>query len=99
MSVSDELAVGVQHQRAGRLGEAEQVFRGIIARQPAHPETFLAVLALQLSPIDQRARLTSRHRRTRVMPARLHLTMQGDARWHSRPSTVRVHGSCASLHR
>lgn len=38
MTLADELALGVSHQRAGRLAEAETIYRNILCEQPDHAD-------------------------------------------------------------
>jgi predicted O-linked N-acetylglucosamine transferase (SPINDLY family) len=47
--VSEALAIAIQHHQAGRLQAAEQIYRQILAVEPAHPDAMhlLGVLAFQ----------------------------------------------------
>lgn len=50
MILEDTLAQALAHHRAGRLPEAERLYRNILDAQPQHPATnyYIGVLALQL---------------------------------------------------
>lgn len=48
-TIAEALAIGTQHHQAGRLVEAEQIYRQILAVQPDHAHTLhlLGMLAMQ----------------------------------------------------
>jgi predicted O-linked N-acetylglucosamine transferase (SPINDLY family) len=50
MSIEQALALGVSHHDAGRLPQAESIYRQILSRVPDHPETLrmLSLLAFQV---------------------------------------------------
>jgi tetratricopeptide (TPR) repeat protein len=54
MTVSDLLALALGHHQAGRLQEAEQLYRQLLAADPNHPEAchYLGVLTCQLGNHD-----------------------------------------------
>jgi tetratricopeptide (TPR) repeat protein len=55
LTVAEALALGVRHHEAGRLAQAEQVYRAILQKQPEHAEAWhlLGVLAEQAGSHDQ----------------------------------------------
>src|SRR5438477_3284145 len=54
-SVEDALKIGMEHHRAGRFAEAEQIYRQIIAVEPRNGDAwhYLGVLAHQLGQYPQ----------------------------------------------
>jgi Flp pilus assembly protein TadD len=48
-SIQDALATAMQHQQAGRLREAEVIYRQILVAQPNHPDALhlLGIIAFQ----------------------------------------------------
>src|SRR5947209_5295784 len=50
MTIPESLALALQHHRAGRLQDAEQLYRQILAVEPAHADALhlLGVLAHQV---------------------------------------------------
>src|SRR5262249_11033196 len=57
-----ELELALEHHKAGRLAQAEKLYRGILDRQPTNPEAlyFLGVLAHQLGRNDEAIELIER---------------------------------------
>ena len=66
--MTSEIEQGVAHQKAGRLAEAEDVYRRILAAEPEQPEAlhWLGVLALQRG--DPRAAATLIGRALKARP-------------------------------
>ena len=67
--MSQELELALQHHQAGRLAQAEQLYRQILARQPANPDAlhFLGVLAHQVGRNEEAIELIeSAHRNGRA---------------------------------
>jgi predicted O-linked N-acetylglucosamine transferase (SPINDLY family) len=62
MTVQQQIESGLSHHRAGRLAEAERIYRQVLARQPDHPETLnrLGVLTAQLGQLDAAVELIRR---------------------------------------
>ena len=61
-----ELELALEHHKAGRLAQAEELYREILQRQPTHPEAlyFLGVLAHQVGRNDEAIELIEKaHRR------------------------------------
>jgi len=54
MTVEQQLQSADEHERAGRLGEAEKICRSILAQNPNHPEALnrLGMLALRTARIE-----------------------------------------------
>jgi len=54
MTISEAFDLAIQHHRAGRLGEAEALYRQILATQPTHTEALhhLGVIAQQVGRHD-----------------------------------------------
>lgn len=48
------IEIAIQHHQAGRLAEAEKIYRQILAQQPDHPDALhlLGVLAVQAGRLD-----------------------------------------------
>lgn len=61
-TIAEALAVGTQHHQAGRLAEAEQIYRQILAVQPDHAHTLhlLGMLAMQGRQFPQAIELIGR---------------------------------------
>lgn len=61
-TIAEALAVGTQHHQAGRLAEAEQIYRQILAVQPNHAHTLhlLGMLAMQGRQFPQAIELIGR---------------------------------------
>jgi protein O-GlcNAc transferase len=62
MTLQEQLESGISHHRAGRLPEAEKVYRQILARHPNHAEALhlLGVLASQVGKSDAAVELIRR---------------------------------------
>jgi predicted O-linked N-acetylglucosamine transferase (SPINDLY family) len=54
VTVQDALQTAIQHHRSGQLGQAEQIYRQILAQQPNHPDALhlLGLIAQQVGRID-----------------------------------------------
>src|SRR5579862_3985322 len=54
MNIQQALNVALEHHRAGRLHEAEKIYRQILAQQPRHAEALhlLGVIAYQVGQVD-----------------------------------------------
>jgi tetratricopeptide (TPR) repeat protein len=54
LTIDQALQLAIQHHNAGRMREAESIYRQILAHQPRHPEALhlLGVLANQVGQID-----------------------------------------------
>ena len=50
VTISERLAIAAQHHQAGRLEDAEEIYRQILAVQPEHADALhlLGVIALQV---------------------------------------------------
>src|SRR5947208_1009102 len=50
----DALEIALQHQRAGRVAEAEAIYRQILGQEPGHPDAlhWLGVIALQRGDVE-----------------------------------------------
>ena len=59
MTVREVFELAVSHQQAGRLGEAEKVYRQLLTRFPKQPELLnnLATLLLQSNRFEEAAML------------------------------------------
>ncbi len=53
-ALSSTLKSAIQHHQAGRLQEAERLYRGVLAIEPKHPDTnyYLGVMAVQMGHIE-----------------------------------------------
>jgi predicted O-linked N-acetylglucosamine transferase (SPINDLY family) len=62
MTLQQQLESGVSHHQAGRLAEAESIYRQILAQQPDHAEALhlLGVLAAQAGQLDSAVELIRR---------------------------------------
>jgi Flp pilus assembly protein TadD len=62
MTLQQQLESGMSHHQAGRLAEAERIYREILARQPDHPEVLclLGMLAAQAGKPDEAVELLRR---------------------------------------
>jgi len=62
LTIPQALTLAVQHHRAGRLGEAEQLYRQVLAQQPENADAlhFLGVLAHQVGRNDLAVDLISK---------------------------------------
>ena len=60
-TVTEVFAAGLQHHRAGRLGEAEACYRRVLAAQPEHTDSLhlLGVIAYQVKRHDLAVKLIS----------------------------------------
>jgi protein O-GlcNAc transferase len=54
LTIQQAFDLAQQHHRAGRLNEAEKIYRGILAQQPGHFDSmhFLGILAHQMGRND-----------------------------------------------
>jgi predicted O-linked N-acetylglucosamine transferase (SPINDLY family) len=68
MTLQQQLQSGMSHHQAGRLAEAEKIYRQILSQQPDHAGALhlLGVLALQMGQFDAAADLI--RRAIRLMP-------------------------------
>ncbi|MGD0390044.1 MAG: tetratricopeptide repeat protein [Tepidisphaeraceae bacterium] len=68
MTLQQQLESGLSHQQAGRLAEAERIYRQILAQQPNHADALhlLGTLALQAGRLD--AAVESIRRAIRLKP-------------------------------
>ncbi len=59
VTIEQAIAIALQHHQAGRLAEAEPIYRQILAQQPHHPDAlhYLGVLAHQVGQNDSAAEL------------------------------------------
>jgi protein O-GlcNAc transferase len=62
MNPASEMQVAVEHHQAGRLAEAERIYRQVLAQQPDHAGALhlLGVLATQLGRFDEAVELMQR---------------------------------------
>ena len=62
MTVQEQYESGLSHYRAGRLAEAERIYRQILAQQPNHADALhmLGVLELQAGRLDAGIELIQR---------------------------------------
>jgi tetratricopeptide (TPR) repeat protein len=62
VTIEQALQLAIQHHHAGRLAEAEKIYRQILARQPNHPDALnlLGVLASQVGRHDDAIELIRR---------------------------------------
>ena len=62
MTLQQQLESGMSHHRAGRLAEAEKIYRQILAQQPDHPDALhrLGMLTDQLGRPDAAVELIQR---------------------------------------
>ena len=53
-TISEALAIAIQHHQSGRLQAAEQIYRQILAAEPNHPDTLhlLGVIAHQVGKLE-----------------------------------------------
>jgi Flp pilus assembly protein TadD len=60
--MTSELEQAVAHQKAGRLSEAEEIYRRLLAAEPEHPEAlhWLGVLFLQRDVAGSRPSVRAR---------------------------------------
>jgi predicted O-linked N-acetylglucosamine transferase (SPINDLY family) len=74
MNLPQALQIAVQHHEAGRLPEAEKIYRQILAAQPSHPDAlhFLGLLAQQTGHHDAAATLLHRASVAKTSDADLH---------------------------
>ena len=63
--MTQEIDLALEHHRAGRLDQAEMLYRRILERQPANPEAlyFLGVLAHQAGRNDEAIELIEKAHR------------------------------------
>jgi protein O-GlcNAc transferase len=54
MTLQQQLESGISHHRAGRLAEAERIYRQILSQHPDHADTlhFMGILAVQMGQLD-----------------------------------------------
>jgi predicted O-linked N-acetylglucosamine transferase (SPINDLY family) len=59
VTVDQAIGIAVQHHQAGRLGEAETIYRQVLAHQPRNPDALhlLGVIAFQVGKLDLAAEL------------------------------------------
>jgi Flp pilus assembly protein TadD len=77
MSIDQALALGIQHQDAGRLPQAESIYRQILSHQPEHPETLrmLGLLAFQVGRAADALPLIERAIKARPAAADYHANL------------------------
>ena len=76
MTLEQQLQSGLSHHQAGRLAEAERIYRQILAQQPDHAEALnlLGVLAGQTGRLDAAVDLI--HRAIAICSTRCTLLQQ-----------------------
>jgi Flp pilus assembly protein TadD len=74
MTVEQQLKSGLSHHRAGRLAEAERIYRQVLSQQPDYPEALklLGVLAAQVGKSDAGVELIRRAIRFKSNDAEAH---------------------------
>ena len=62
MTIQKSLELAIQHHQAGRLSEAETIYRGILSREPTHADALhlLGAIALQSGKLDASIELIQR---------------------------------------
>jgi len=62
VTLQQQIESGMSHHRAGRLAEAERIYRQVLARQPDHADALhlLGVLAMQMGRLDEALELIRR---------------------------------------
>jgi protein O-GlcNAc transferase len=77
MNVGQQFESGVSHHRAGRLAEAERIYRQILASHPDHVDVLhlLGALASQLNKLDDAEELVRRVIRLKPDSAEAHNTL------------------------
>jgi predicted O-linked N-acetylglucosamine transferase (SPINDLY family) len=73
-TIDQTIQIAIQHHQAGRLAEAERIYRQVLARQPNHPEALklLGVLAAQVGNSDAGIELIRRAIRIKSDDAEAH---------------------------
>lgn len=62
MTIAEAIAAGVEHHRAGRLQEAERIYRAVLAADPASADAWnlLSIVAAQVGQHEQAAAFSER---------------------------------------
>ena len=83
MTISQALALALQYHEAGRLPDAERIYRQILAVQPKHPDALylLGILAGQVGRHESEADLIRQAIAVNPGDARYHLSLGNALLW------------------